>query len=267
MFFAVAFWVSLAGAVPAGEAKVETDSSHAVAIKDGVMVFEKPDVMANALRLLYAGEIVQVDEWFFDPRQSRWAKIKMGEAFGYVQAANLQHGDIASIKPWRPSVILRDEKPLAFSLRSGAEMFGVGMNLHYLPFSRLGLTFSVASNIDAYEMKGTSLTFGVVSYLAPSNFSPFIETGFSRLSYHQDYSTLRVDAYFLSLGVEWIFGSGFFINAMVSYSRSTDVEVSFDYPYAKAGHTDVPEYFGNLDPGSDNTFQFFLPGVSLGYAF
>jgi hypothetical protein len=36
---------------------------------------------------------------------------------------------------------------------------------------------------------------------------------------------------------------------------------------AGAGPIEVPSDFGILDPGADATFQFILPGVSLGYAF
>lgn len=248
-------------------AKQPDVKSSAIVIKEGTIVYEKPDVVANALRLLYAGEIIEIQELVIDPHQAKWAKVKMGQVYGYVKNGNIQYGAPVPIREWKPPVILRDEKPLAFSQKTGAELFGPGINLRYLPFSRLGLSFSVGSIIDLPEMKGTSIALGVVSYLALKDLSPFIETGFTRLSYHEGFSTLRVNAFYLSGGIEWIFRSGFFFNSSLTYMRSADVEVSFDYLNAKSGLTEVPEDFGILDPGDDNTFQFVLPGFSIGYAF
>jgi hypothetical protein len=257
---------SLLFSAPIAAAKKEVKSS-AIVVKEGTIVYEKPDVVANALRLLYAGEIIDIQEIVIDPNQAKWAKVKMGEVYGYVKNGNIQYGAAVEIREWKPPVILRDEKPLSFSQKSGGELFGPGINLHYLPFSRLGLSFSVGSIIDWPEMKGTSIALGMVSYLALKDLSPFIELGFTRLSYHEKYATLRVNAFYLSGGIEWIFRSGFFFNSSLTYMRSADVEVSFDYLNAQSGLTDVPEDFGILDPGDDNTFQFVLPGFSIGYAF
>ncbi|MDB5050179.1 MAG: hypothetical protein JWO30_3250 [Fibrobacteres bacterium] len=267
--FPLILLLSLPAAVSAKDAETGKlpDSSHAVVVKDGAIVFENPDVLANALRLLYAGEVIGIREVLLDPTESKWAKIDMGGVVGYVKFSDIEYSGSSKVKSWRPAVILRDERPLSFSLKAGADMFGGGMGIHYLPFSRLGATFSVGSIIDDGKMKGTSLALGVISYLALENFSPFVETGFTRLSYHESYSILRVDAFYLSAGVEYIFSSGFFVNVMATYLRSADVEVSFDYANAKSGRTEVPANFGVLDPGDDNTFQFLLPGFSLGYAF
>ncbi len=240
---------------------------RAIVVNEQAIVHDKPDVLANAQRLLYAGEIVNVVEVVRDGDQALWARISMGNARGYVRLADLRMGETAGVKEWKRPVVLRDERPLAFSLKAGGEMFGYGMNIHYLPFSRLGMSFSVGSIVDGTEMKGTALSLGAVSYLALHDFSPFVETGFTRLSYHQQQAILRVESFYLSLGVEWIFSSGLFLNAMVTYSRSADVEISYDYDKAVAGNLQVPPNFGVLDPGDDATFQFVLPGVALGYAF
>jgi hypothetical protein len=191
----------------------------------------------------------------------------MGVEFGFVRESDLKLGSTGAARQWRPNSVTRDDRPLAFSLRAGAELFGAGMAIHYLPFSRLGMTFSVGSIIDGEDMKGTAISTGALSYLALHDVSPFVEMGFTRLSYHQEHAILRVSSFYLTLGLEWIFRSGVFINGMVTYARSTDVEVAFDYDAAEAGPVQVPADFGILDPGTDATFQFILPGVSLGYAF
>src|SRR5258708_818683 len=84
------------------------DSSHAVVLKEGTIVFEKPDVLANAMRLLYAGEVVGILEVLQDPTGSKWLKIAMGGAEGYVRFADVQYGGTAKVKNWKPPVILRD---------------------------------------------------------------------------------------------------------------------------------------------------------------
>ena len=240
---------------------------HAIVVAEQAIVHDKPDVLANALRLLYGGEVVEVLEVVRDQDQALWARISMGRAEGYVRHSDLRMGESAGIREWKRPVVLRDDRPLSFSLKLGGEMFGGGMNIHYLPFSRLGMSFSVGSIVDGSEMKGTALSLGLLSYLALHDISPFVETGFTRLSYHEQQAILRVESYYLSLGVEWIFSNGVFINAMVTYSRSADVEISYDYDKAKSGNLQVPPDFGVLDPGDDATFQFVLPGISLGYAF
>jgi hypothetical protein len=231
------------------------------------IVHEQPDVLSDAKRLLYGGEIVKVLELVRDPQQALWARIAMGVEFGFVRESDLKLGSTGAARQWRPNSVTRDDRPLAFSLRAGAELFGAGMAIHYLPFSRLGMTFSVGSIIDGEDMKGTAISTGALSYLALHDVSPFVEMGFTRLSYHQEHAILRVSSFYLTLGLEWIFRSGVFINGMVTYARSTDVEVAFDYDAAEAGPVQVPADFGILDPGTDATFQFILPGVSLGYAF
>lgn len=241
--------------------------SRAIVISPQAIVHEKPDVLADAIRLLYAGEIVHVVEAVRDADQALWARIAMGRVSGFVKQSDLRQGTTAVARDWRRAVVLRDDRPLGFSFLAGAETFGGGMGIHYLPFSRLGLAFTVGSILDGETMKGTCLGLGLLSYLSLTDISPFVETGFTRLSYHQGKSTLRVNSYYLSLGAEWIFSTGIFINGRVTYSRSADVEVAFNYDVAEAGNVQVPADFGALDPGDDATFQFVLPGLSLGYAF
>ena len=263
-----------AAAAPVDSAARMTDTasafpsdSRAIVVSAQAIVHEKPDVLADALRLLYAGEIVHVQETVRDADQALWARISMGRVQGFVRQTDLRPGTTQVAREWRRETVLRDDRPLSFSFLLGAETFGGGMAIHYLPFSRLGFSFTVGSIMDEGEMKGTSLGMGALTYLALNDFSPFVETGFTRLSYHEGKATLRVESFYLSLGVEWIFSSGVFVNAMVTYSRSTDVEVAFNYDIAKSGGTQVPPDFGVLDPGDDETFQFVLPGFSLGYAF
>lgn len=241
--------------------------SRAIVVSAQAIVHEKPDVLADALRLLYAGEIVNVLETVRDADQALWARISMGSAQGFVRQTDLRPGTYQVAREWRREPVLRDDRPLSFSFLLGAETFGGGMAIHYLPFSRLGFSFTVGSILDEGVMKGTALGLGALTYLALNDISPFVETGFTRLSYHEGKATLRVESFYLSLGVEWIFSSGIFVNAMVTYSRSADVEVAFNYDIAKSGGTQVPPDFGVLDPGDDETFQFVLPGFSLGYAF
>lgn len=241
--------------------------SRAIVVSVQAIVHEKPDVLGDAMRLLYAGEIVHVLEVVRDPDQALWARISMGRTQGFVRQSDLRLGTAQVARDWRRETILRDDRPLSFSFLLGAETFGGGMAIHYLPFSRLGMTFTVGSVLEDRVMKGTALGLGVISYLALSDISPFVETGFTRLSYHEGESTLRVGSFYLSLGVEWIFSNGIFVNAMVTYSRSADMEVTYNYDIAKSGDLEVPADFGVLDPGDDATFQFLLPGFSLGYAF
>lgn len=256
-----------AGGRAEDKAKESAGPIRAVVSGEGTIVYERPDLLANALRLLYVGEVIEVLDKVVDQSGAKWARIRMGETDGFVKASAIQGIEGARYGSWQPPVVLRDQRPLSFSLRGGSEMFGAGMNIRYMPFTRLGGAFSVGSIMDYPRMKGTSLGTGLVSYLAMGNFSPVIETGFTRLSYHQDFATLRVYSFYLSVGLEYLFQNGFFANVMVTYLRSADVEVAFDYLNAKNGLTTVPPDFGVLDPGKDNTFQFVLPGVSIGYAF
>lgn len=261
-----AFPGSARAASPAAES-ARPGSGEATVTAPQAIVHEQPDALSDAKRLLYGGEIVKVLELVRDPQQAVWAHISMGRESGFVRESDLKLGSSGEARDWRPRTVTRDDRPLAFSLRAGGELFGAGMAIHYLPFSRLGMAFSVGSIIDGGDMKGTALSTGALSYLALHDLSPFVETGFTRLSYHQQHAILRVDSFYLTFGLEWILGNGLFINGMVTYARSADVEVAFDYDAAEAGQVEVPPDFGILDPGADATFQFILPGVSLGYAF
>jgi hypothetical protein len=244
-----------------------TGAGEAIVTAEQAIVHEQPDALSDAKRLLYGGEIVRVLERVRDPQQATWARIAMGRETGFVRESDLKAANAGAPRDWRPEIVTRDDHPLGFSLRAGAQLFGPGMAIHYLPFSRLGMTFSVGSVLEDREMRGTAISFGAISYLALHNLSPFVETGFTRLSYHEAQAVLRVQSFYLTMGLEFIFRNGIFLNAMVTYARSADLEVAFDYEAAQSGPTEVPDDFGILDPGDGGTFQFLLPGFSLGYAF
>ncbi|MCK5690807.1 SH3-like domain-containing protein [Myxococcota bacterium] len=240
---------------------------YATVIEQKTFVFEQPDALSNALRRLYVGEIVHVTDRITVTTGKRWAQISLGnQAFGYVEDSHLVGTRRLEARSWQPPRVIRNERPLAFSIRGMGETFGGGLNMRYLPFSRLGFSFTAASVLDKSEMRGTALSLSMISYLSLSNFSPMLEIGFTRLSYHQGLSTLRMTALFFTAGLEWIFDWGGFANVGVTYLRNMDLEVAAEYADARDNPIETGDY-GVLDPGDENAFQSLLPLVSVGYAF
>lgn len=159
--------------------------------------------------------------------------------------------------------------PVSFSLKGPSELFGAGLQIRYLPFARLGLTIGVGSVLDEGQMKGSSLAYGLTCMLSMSNFSPFVEAGSATLTFNDTHSTLRISTFYVNAGIEWILQSGYFFGVGMSYNRSYDIQVGYNYSYAKAsnGALSVGKYgsFNNLDGAS--SLQRLNPLFLIGYSF
>jgi hypothetical protein len=133
----------------------------------------------------------------------------------------------------------------------------------------LGMSVGVGSVLDDYQMKGSSLAFGVICMLSMDNFTPFVESGNSTLTFNDTHSTLRISSFYVNAGVEWMLQSGYYVGIGISYIRSYDVQVSFDYSYAKSnsGSLSVGNYgsFNNVEGAA--SLQRLNPLLILGYSF
>jgi hypothetical protein len=244
------------------------EPGQASVVEERALVYEQPDLGSNVVRRLYPAEIVRVDGQLTTDDGRRWLRVRLGpEMLGYVEASRtIPTSELPQVR-WRPSRVVRDERPLGIATRIGGETFGGGLNLRYLAFSRLGLSFTVGSVVDGEAMRGTSLSGGLVSYIVLWNLSPMLEAGWSRVSYHAAPAILRVNLFYVTSGLEWMFDFGFFANVAVTYYRSIDAEVAFDYGEARAERFTMPEKFGALEIGEDGTLQGLKLGGALGYAF
>ena len=230
-------------------------------------VYEEPDKLSPILRRLYSGEIVKPVERISTSDGYKWVRVALGSASGYVSAEQLDKAAGLPETVWAPQRVLRHEMPLSLAFKGGGELFGAGLNLRHMSLTRLGLSFSVGPVLDHGAMKGTAMSGGVVMCTALSNLSPIVETGFTRLSYHDAGSTLRMSAYYLSGGLEWMFGNGIYADLGVTYVRSMDVEIVYEYEDVRDGQVSVGSYgiFGAASEGA--SFQAARPMLTVGFAF
>lgn len=252
-----------------GDEKKEKDGDSYLEVQyEDTVVFESPSATSPIIRRLFVGEVVKVEEYARDPDGKTWIKITIGKKrSGYVPKSKLGPAGSLPERLWNPPVIVRDERPLAAGIRGLGELFGAGLNLRYLPLTRIGVTFSVGSVLDEWKMKGTAISGGLVSFIALENLSPMIEAGVSRVSYHDGPSILRVVSFYFTVGLEWMFRCGVYVNAGITYMRSMDVEIAVEWENANDGVTE-PRNYGILgDIMQNDVFQAVRPSFGVGYGF
>ena len=111
--------------------------------------------------------------------------------------------------------------------------------------------------------------YGLTCILSLENFSPFIQAGSTSLTFNDEHSSLKISTFYINAGVEWILRSGYFFGAGISYNRSYEIQVEYDYGYAKAnsGTLKVGNYgsFGGVN-GAES-FERLNPLFLAGYSF
>ena len=224
--------------------------------------------MSNIVRRVYRGEVVEVKEKFKGTGERLWVLVALGtHVEGYVDASLVEGAENLDPKMWAPERIIREERPIGISIRTMGETFGAALNARLHLFSQLAISLTGGSVIDKSAMQGTALAISIQGFLTNWQFTPTIEAGLSRLSYHKDQSTLRITTLYVTAGLEWMSEWGGFAQIGLSYLRGLEAEISFEFePAREQGNLDVPKSYGILDPGDDFTFQELRPIFSIGYA-
>ena len=234
------------------------------------LLYENPSTTSPIVRRVLDGEVVKIIETIKTEKGDTWGKVYLTPTqVAYLPGQYFVNSGALEQKIWRPVEVIRTEKPFSFAAKGTSELFGPGLEFRYLPFTRLGVTIGAGSVLDDNRSKGYSVAYGLTCLLSTGNLSPFIETGVSTLTFADGQSNLRISSFYINAGVEWIIRSGYFIGVGISYNRSYNVQVSYDYSYAKAsnGNVKLGNYgsFGNLD-GAES-LQRINPLFLLGYAF
>lgn len=235
-----------------------------------VLLYERPEIVSPIVRRVFAGEVLKIVETVKTDKGETWGKAFLSPTqVGYIQGENFANGGSLQQKIWRPQEVLRREMPFSFAAKGTAELFGPGLQFRYLPFTRLGVTLGVGSVIDDGHSLGFSVAYGLTCLLSMNGFSPFVETGTSTLTLNDKHSSLKISTFYVNAGVEWIWRSGYFVGLGMSYNRSYNVQVAYDYSYAKAssGSLQVGDYgsYGGLS-GSES-LERLNPIFLAGYSF
>lgn len=253
----------------AGEAVPDEDRESYEVTEEDTFVYESPDRQSPILRGLFPGEIVARVEHLVAEDGTVWVKISMGEdRHGYVLAKKL---DVAGYFPrsrWHKAVIVRDERPIALSVRGMGETHGASVNMRYLPFTRFGFSLGVGPVFDNWDARGTALTAGFLIFAGTRNISPFFDIGVTRMSYHQTRTKLQITALFATFGLEWMAGFGGFVAVGVTYIRSMDISITIKHDDAMDGSYDFGTY-GSLGKEIEDgeLYQAVQPSFSIGYGF
>jgi hypothetical protein len=236
--------------------------------QDKTFVYAEPDSLSAVVRKLYVGELVLALERVRTDENAEWIKLSLGSAqVGYARAEHFVHASGLPMTRWRPSSIVRDEKPFGVGGGMLGEFFGPSIKARYLFFTRLGLTMAGGLVMDGYKIKGRSYGFGLVSHLLLHNVSPMVEVGLVNIAYHEDISTLNILGVYTHGGVEWMIDAGFFISVGVTFVRSLSIDVSYSWEDNLNMHP-VPNTFGNVGSHiSSNTFYLFQPSLTAGFGF
>ncbi|MBC7741821.1 MAG: SH3 domain-containing protein [Bdellovibrionaceae bacterium] len=235
-----------------------------------VLLFESPTTSSPVIRRVFEGEVLKITETVQAEHGEVWGKVYLSPSHvGYIQGAYFQASGTLQQEIWRPQEVLRSQMPISFALKGPSEFFGAGLQFRYLPFARLGINVGVGSVLDNGRMKGNVLSYGVVCMLSTNNLSPFVETGSSTLTFNDNHSTLRISTFYVNAGLEWIFSSGYFFGLGFSYNRSFEVQLAYDYEYARASNGTLPvgdygTFNGVTGPSS---LQKLNPLFVVGYSF
>ncbi len=259
--------LSAAGPGLADTAWVAGDEGLEV-IEEDVLVHEQPDPESPVVRRLYRGEILAARKYVETDDGRVWLEISFGaDGRGYVLANKVAPAGRFPKAIWRKSVIVRDEHPVGLALRALGETYGVGLNLRYLAFTRLGLSLGVGPVLEEFVPRGTALSVSIVVLASTRNLSPFFDIGVTRMSYHENLTKLQITALFVTVGLEWMANWGGFIAGGITYLRSMDISVTIKYDDARAGRFEAGSYgfFGEMLDGE--LFQAVAPSFTIGYGF
>lgn len=248
----------------------KNESIFTTIYQKNVMLYEQPSIQSPIVRRVFIGEVLKVIESIKTEQGEVWGKVYLSPTqVGYIQSMYYNSTNAIEQTYWVPKEVLRNQMPFSLYLKGPSETFGAALMLRYLPFTRIGLTAGVGSVIDDGQIKGSTMSYGAVFMLSTNDISPFVETGSSTLTYNDTRSTLRISTFYVNAGVEWIFKSGYYFGAGVSYIRSYEVQIEFNYSYAKNSSSSltIGNYgsFGKLDGPS--SLQQLNPMVVIGYSF
>ena len=233
-------------------------------------LYESPTTSSPIVRRVFAGEVLKIAETVKTESGETWGKVFLSPGrVAYIQGAYFRNSGSLKQQIWKPQEVLRSQMPFSFALKGPSELFGPGLQFRYLPFARLGISAGAGSVLDGGQMKGFSVAYGLICMLSMGDFSPFVETGTSTLTFNDDHSTLRISTFYINAGAEWMLPSGYFFGLGLSYNRSYNIQVAYDYSYAKASSGNLKT--GNYGPftGVDGaeSLQRLNPLFLVGYSF
>jgi hypothetical protein len=240
-----------------------------VSMKD-VILYESPTKSSPVVRRVFPGEVLKIIETVQVEQREIWGKVFLSpNQVAYVEGSVLSRADSLPQEMWRPPQVLRNQLPVSFAAKGTGELFGPGLQFRYLPFTRLGINLGAGSVLDTGRSKGFSVAYGLTCVLSMDNFSPFVETGTSTLTLNDGQSSLRISTFFVNVGVEWILRSGYFFGAGISYSRSYNIQVAYDFGYAKAfaGNLQVGDYGSFNGLSGSESLERLNPLFTVGYSF
>lgn len=248
----------------------EHEPVFATIIAKNVLLYENPTTSSPIVRRVFAGEVLKITETVKTEQGDIWGKVFLSPTqFGYIQGNYFANSGSLQQQMWRPEEVLRSQMPFSFAAKGSGELFGPGLQFRYLPFTRLGLTIGAGTILDNGKSQGYSVAYGLTCLLSTKGFSPFVETGTSTLTFNDGQSTLKISSFYINAGVEYIFRSGYFFGAGVSYNRSYNVQVSYDYSYAKAssGNLTTGNYGSYTGVQGSESLQRVNPIFLAGYSF
>ena len=258
---------TLLGGSALGAQNQSSEYQLEVELKD-TFVYRDPDNLSPVLRSLYVGEIVTIVERIRDKNDKTWFKIRLGKVeTGYISASRLTAVGHVPETRWKPNRIVRDERPMSFGLRVFGEMFGVALNFRYLPLTRLGFTLNVGAVLDDWKVRGTAWSGGLVVPVALTDITPILEAGITGIGYHEKDALLRIIAFYVTAGLEWMFDFGMYISAGVTYVRSIDVDWVIEWENARNENIEPGDYGSIGDALERNIFQVVRPSFNVGYGF
>lgn len=176
------------------------DSTFIRISQKNVLLYESPTTSSPILRRVFVGEVLKLVESVKTEDGEIWGKFALSDQqMGYIQETFYTQSKTLSMELWQPQEILRNKLPFSISLKGPSEYFGLGLQLRYMPFTRLGMNFGVGSVLDDGQAKGSVISFGVVSMLSGDNLSPFFETGSSTLTIDDTNSSLRISTFYVNV--------------------------------------------------------------------
>ena len=235
-----------------------------------VMLYERPSTESPVVRRVFPGEVLKIVSTIKNENGETWGKVYLSPTSeAYIQTAYLSNSGTLKQEIWKPQEILRNQMPMSFSLKGQSEYFGYGLQFRYLPFSRLGFNLGIGSIVDRGALRSSITNYGAIFMLSTNNISPFVETGTSVLTFNDRNSSLRISTFYVNVGVEWILRQGYFFGIGLSYNKSYEVQVSYDYSYAKqaSGSISIGNYGSFNDLNEATSLQKVNPLLILGYSF
>lgn len=240
------------------------DFQYATIVRPGAAAYEAPDVDSAAIRLLYVGEVVAIAEKV-TANTREWYRLHVGgERQLYVPIEAV--GPLVASPPssvQTREAIMRDLYPLGVAAVGYGITHGAGVQLRYLPITRAGVTLNFGPILGAGGVAGTSLSYGIAGYFMTGHFTPVLELGYAFIMSEARRSRQRIQAIYLSAGLEWMFDNGLYITLLATYFRSTRIELLFPHDASDF----AVESYGPLDGRGRASLQRLLPGGLLGYGF